>query len=374
MRLTRVYIERFRAIDEIDVKFEDDLGDPYSIVTLAGPNGCGKTSILYAITNALRGVFGYRTDDVPPPGRDDIRKRTDSGQSWSKTPSDILVQVDISFSDAEQNDIRETLRLLEREAPPKLPNNKLTVEWVFPPRIDPDGTRQPPHYTHITPSLYHVRSWLQVKSWAIQEWRKGTTPGIAQQLQKLGGLYFFPQDRDLRHRVVGVVSDPGMDSAETSQPSRGKPSVHDVLDDFSRRFSQTRDSDSDNWESHVRKLYALVCSPKEYVGFRYRDDAPLGSPVFSDRGHEYPLSHAASGEHVILEYIIELCRFGPLNRSIVLIDEPEVHLHPLWSRRLYLSLPKMGSENQFILTTHAPEIRERAAADNALIDLGSLDQ
>ncbi len=135
-----------------------------------------------------------------------------------------------------------------------------------------------------------------------------------------------------------------------------------------------REDDPDNWESHVKRLYNMVCAPKKYLGFYYREDTPLGVPVFDDQGYEYPLSHAASGEHVILEYIIELCRFGPLHRSIVLIDEPEVHLHPLWLRRLYLSLPDFGTHNQFILTTHSPELRERAAADNALIEMGALDQ
>ena len=76
---------------------------------------------------------------------------------------------------------------------------------------------------------------------------------------------------------------------------------------------------------------------------------------------------------MILEYILELCRFGPLNRSIILIDEPEVHLHPLWLRRFYLSLPKFGDDNQFVLTTHSPELRQRASSDNSLIELGTLE-
>jgi hypothetical protein len=37
-----------------------------------------------------------------------------------------------------------------------------------------------------------------------------------------------------------------------------------------------------------------------------------------------------------------------------------------------LALPHIGHQNQFILTTHSDELRRRASADNAIIELGSL--
>jgi hypothetical protein len=205
------------------------------------------------------------------------------------------------------------------------------------------------------------------KSWAIKGYKEGI-PGIADCLHEIGGLHFFPQDRDLRNRVGATVSGRNEESG-----SRDRPTVHDVLDDFSRRFAKVPAEDTSNWESHVKHLYKTICSPKEYVGFLYREETPEGTPVFSDGLHRYPLSHAASGEHVVLEYILELSRFGPVNRSIILIDEPEVHLHPLWLRRFYLSLPKFGFDNQFVLTTHSPELRQRASTDNALVELGALE-
>lgn len=369
MQIKRIHIKRFRAIDELTLDFSDELGDPKSIVALAGPNGCGKTSVLYAVTNALRGVLGYRARDVPDPTRDDMRLEQAAGSSWSSRPSDVLVEVDIHISKQEQNDIRAALELLEKDTPPDLPNDTVTVTWTYPPRIGQDGKRQPWHYADISPSLPNVRSWFLVKSWAIKAWRQGT-PGIGDHLPNLGGLHFFPQDRDLRRRVGSLRSTTDKPTSATSKQF----TVYDVLDDFSRRFAKHEENDPGNWESHVRKLYHSICSPKEYVGFLYREDTPDGTPVFREGNHNYPLSHAASGEHVILEYIIELCRFGPLNHSIILIDEPEVHLHPLWLRRLYLSLSQIGECNQFVLTTHSPELRERAAADDCLIELGSLKE
>lgn len=372
MQIKRIHIEGFRAIDDVSLDLCDELGDPRGIATLAGPNGCGKTSILYAVTNALRGVLGYRARDVPDPSRDDMRVGQASGSAWSPKPSDVVVDVDIHISKEEQDDIRHTLVILEKQPPPEIPNDTLSVHWTFPPKFGPDGRRLPWHYSDITPSVSHVRSWFQVKSWAIKAWRNGT-PGIGDQLPKLGGLHFFPQDRDLRRRI-GSASLSSEELKAGRRSSANQPTVFDVLDEFSRRFAKDDSNDPSNWEAHVKRLYNSICSPKEYLGFLYREDTPDGSPVFREGQHSYPLSHAASGEHVILEYIIELCRYGPLNRSIILIDEPEVHLHPLWLRRLYLSLPKIGDANQFVLTTHSPELRERAASDNCLIELGSLQE
>jgi predicted ATP-dependent endonuclease of OLD family len=78
---------------------------------------------------------------------------------------------------------------------------------------------------------------------------------------------------------------------------------------------------------------------------------------------------ASSGEQVIIEYLTRLTYPDPLNRSLILIDEPEVHLHPAWIRSLYLAFPKMGSDNQFLATTHSPELRALAAEDGALFQL-----
>jgi predicted ATP-dependent endonuclease of OLD family len=61
-----------------------------------------------------------------------------------------------------------------------------------------------------------------------------------------------------------------------------------------------------------------------------------------------------------------------LNHGLILIDEPEVHQHPGWVRQLYRALPKLGQDNQFILTTHSGELRSMAAEDGVLIDLGDL--
>jgi predicted ATP-binding protein involved in virulence len=60
-----------------------------------------------------------------------------------------------------------------------------------------------------------------------------------------------------------------------------------------------------------------------------------------------------------------------INQSIVLIDEIELHQHPLWQRKLLYLLPKIGRNNQIIATTHSAHLRDVIPRE-AVIDLGHL--
>jgi predicted ATP-dependent endonuclease of OLD family len=121
-------------------------------------------------------------------------------------------------------------------------------------------------------------------------------------------------------------------------------------------------------------LFHGICAPKEYLGFGYTPNDPLGAPYFRENGSRYPLGLASSGEQVILEYITRLTFPQVLNHGIILIDEPEIHLHPGWIRQLYQALPQMGVDNQFILATHSADLRALAAEDGVLIDLGDIQK
>ena len=49
-----------------------------------------------------------------------------------------------------------------------------------------------------------------------------------------------------------------------------------------------------------------------------------------------------------------------IHQSVVLVDEVELHQHPVWQRKLLHTLGLMGDGNQVIATTHSPYLREAA--------------
>ncbi len=381
MKLRRLHIERYRAIRSPELSFLDPLGRVRPVTVLAGPNGSGKTSILIAIVQALRDVIGYRTDEVPPPDDDDVHRLGGGLQSrLHAEPARSQVGIDIQFDKAELGALRSyrearSARERSNDVTPESmlpPSEPLHLAWQYPGRLD--TLDEDPHrfIGEATPGL--ALYWLRLRREALGWFKKARI-----EVSPFGELFMFTQDRRLAQHVSGEPGS-GRSRADSSPGQRGRrdlDSVSEVLKYLSSYATQ-RDRplpDSENPELRIRKQLLSLCPPIEYLGYRYQDDDPIGAPYFRNgpSGAPYPLSKAASGLQVILEYLVRLNYPRPLNHSLILIDEPEVHLHPSWARRLYLGLAQLGEDNQFILVTHSAEIRAMAAEDGALIDLGDLD-
>jgi ABC-type branched-subunit amino acid transport system ATPase component len=377
MKLRKVRIQNFRAIKETEIVFADALGAIRPITVLAGPNGSGKTSVLYAIIQSLRGVMGYRTSDVPEPEELDIH-RPISESGLSRVPPSITVTLDIEFAGEERAAIQKVLNEAAFDEPvpvrlPELPGGKLRAVWKYPPERNADGSLKPNWFLNHTEPRNAI-PWFKGRSTAISAWRDRKL-GERDLLDKIGGICLFPQDRSLRSRVMGErLAEDEESTAGSERKSRDRFSVWGVLEYLSN-YSRSRPENAtqeENWEQKIREGFNGICAPKEYLGFMYGSDDPLGAPYFKDNGSANPLHMAASGEQVIIEYLARLTYPSPMNHSIVLIDEPEIHLHPGWVRQLYRALPKIGVDNQYIITTHSTELYAAAAADQALIEMGSL--
>jgi len=258
------------------------------------------------------------------------------------------------------------------------------LEWQYPPGRFGDGTNKPPNFLRSS-SPYAAREMLQGRSRAISGYRdrKLSDRGL---LDKIGGIFLFPQDRNLQARVLGegngdvrerhaAEPDEGVDTERHGRGVEPRPiwGTLEYLSSYVRARREREDlPDAENWEKRIQDQFNAICRPKQYLGFFYEEDDPRGAPYIQDGDTIYPLSVAASGEQVILEYVTRLNHPSPVNHSLVLIDEPEVHLHPGWIRQLYRVLPEIGTGNQYIVTTHSLELRSMAAEDGALIDMGEL--
>jgi predicted ATP-dependent endonuclease of OLD family len=70
----------------------------------------------------------------------------------------------------------------------------------------------------------------------------------------------------------------------------------------------------------------------------------------------------SSGEQAVFPLIYEFVRLD-IRRSIVLIDELELHLHPPEQQRVLAALPKIGGDCQFFITTHSEFLTSTIPAD-----------
>ena len=72
-------------------------------------------------------------------------------------------------------------------------------------------------------------------------------------------------------------------------------------------------------------------------------------------GKKYLLSHASAGEIEMINYIFGLHALK-LESGLIIIDEPELHLHPKWIRLLLDVFMELSNRtgNQFLISTHSP--------------------
>lgn len=73
------------------------------------------------------------------------------------------------------------------------------------------------------------------------------------------------------------------------------------------------------------------------------------------QGTSFSVDDASSGEKELLTYIFAIYALNVRN-AVIIVDEPELHLHPRWQRIMYDMFLRMSDEtgNQFILATHSP--------------------
>lgn len=326
--------------------------------------------------------MGARVPDVPAPSDADIHREKPSG----RLPIEAKLILDIYFGRRELDSIKRvfdaTAELRERIGkarlrPPELTKGELRVTWQYPPRILNDGTRARDTDLISDPKFGFV--WLSGARYSWKGWKERRLENT-NDLNEVGMLRFFAQNRDKRW---GVDEDESEDHADDGTPifaNADASSNRDVtvvealrrLGEFAHGQGAQRHDDRQQWEALLQKRFNMICSPKEYKGY-WIDHARYGpTPLLEENGREYPFDTAASGELVVLHYLTQFTFPRPVNNSLILIDEPELHLHPKWVRQLYDALPAIGENNQFIMTTHSPDLRQLAAEDNALIDMGSL--
>ncbi|OOQ56289.1 hypothetical protein A0O00_11520 [Proteus mirabilis] len=96
----------------------------------------------------------------------------------------------------------------------------------------------------------------------------------------------------------------------------------------------------------------------------YIERTPNLSMKVVKNGTHFSIEQLSYGEKSLFAMVGDIARRltllnptldNPLEgKGIILIDEPDVHLHPQWQRRLISLLDKTFPNCQFILTTHSP--------------------
>ncbi|MCJ8272493.1 MAG: AAA family ATPase, partial [Psychrosphaera sp.] len=98
----------------------------------------------------------------------------------------------------------------------------------------------------------------------------------------------------------------------------------------------------------------------------YIERSPALSMMVNKSGEYLSIDQLSYGERSILTMVGDIARrlsmLNPKHKNplhgngIILIDEPETHLHPRWQQRILTNLDKIFPNVQFVITTHSPQI------------------
>lgn len=90
-------------------------------------------------------------------------------------------------------------------------------------------------------------------------------------------------------------------------------------------------------------------------------------PIFENsQGKEFDINELSSGEKQLFLRTLSIKMLEPED-SIILIDEPELSLHPKWQQQIIKVYQNIGKNNQIIVATHSPHILGSVPSENIII-------
>lgn len=187
---------------------------------------------------------------------------------------------------------------------------------------------------------------------------------------------YFPSDRSFTlpraiNRVAGELEEPLPFFHRWQSPKTWQQSLEAQL--YAARWSDLnavadgRDEDAVEMERYTRAFEAIAGGKKRLIWSKGQLSVEI---IKTGRRHE--LSQLSAGELQMLVFSVELRRWWRPG-SLILIDEPELHLHTSWQLRLLELLRQWHSElgGQVILATSSDAIAA-AVPDDSLVALGRL--
>jgi predicted ATP-binding protein involved in virulence len=135
-----------------------------------------------------------------------------------------------------------------------------------------------------------------------------------------------------------------IDKERTSIKSNPKERTKDAINSFNNIFKNS---------DFITKLIDLD---------KFNNNKPIFETINKDR---ITIDKLSSGEQQLYARVVSLMILNPHN-SVILIDEPEIALHPKWQTDIMKIYASIGKNNQFIVTTHSPFIISQTSYKNLI--------
>jgi len=306
IKIKSLKIRNFRCIGSLDLDFTDPDGNPLDLVVLAGPNGCGKTSVLEAI------LIACEHKELMVASAENPLSNVKAGAENFEIRAELAVNGKL--------DIRKW-RIYERDRR----TQKLG------PMIDSEMDEgYELSYPLRDIAIEYLSSWRAPKlvaSLPVADDKKDKNEE--------------PKEADRLIALQKKCRDFWVHSSLNRRDPVSDPKVRALIDPLEKA-----------WE---------IFNPGEEAEFLVRsvnkDNPDEGVNLYLRKkdGTEIPVNDLSSGEIEVLT-MAGWFTMNDYRGGIVLIDEPELHMHEEWHRAIMQALRVLLPETQIIVATHSRDI------------------
>ena len=338
MKVKQIEISNFKKfVISQTYDFINEEGNVNDITLLLGENGSGKSSLLQAIVfvTALASREGFVVKDFDWPGFE--YRHIHSGRLPLKIKCDYQFSVD--ELEATHSYAKELINNgVNLHTPDKYSEVSLTFDYEKEGVIASKGRS----------SFYQFSGYQYAKRLSKNAVNKN------QLFDRVGNIFWYSEQRTSYSISNFLDSDkPQLDYIRSFLSSAY--SYHIAI---TERKREIKEGEFDFYDA-LHTLYKRIFPDRTFVGTAPRFDVfeNVEAPDFflSDGINQYELSEMSAGERSIFPILLDFARWN-INNSIIVIDEIELHLHPPLQQALVRALPKLGQNNQFIITSHSNSV------------------
>ena len=312
MKIEKVHIKNVKGIKDLELSFKKD-NKILDIIVLAGINGSGKTTILEAI-------------------------------------KDFFYNENVNYDEPEKSNVNLDIFLEEFE--------KKNIEEAEKSSID--------NYEHKLRDFFNA---LQSYSYYRKNNNDYYQGQISKRFDNPPKIIYVPAENKFenvetksttllrKYQFINIIN---------SNVIRDLPSYIATRRNYLATIEEdlTMKEVTNKVVNEINGIFDILELDVKLKGFS-KDEKTL--PIFENSaGEEFDINDLSSGEKQLFLRTLSIKMLEP-NNSIILIDEPELSLHPKWQQRIIEVYKKIGENNQIIVATHSPHILGSVSNENIFI-------
>ena len=325
MKIKNLHIEEYNGLENLDLNFESE-GKVLDLIVLAGINGSGKTRVLESI------------------------------RYWFEMFRSKAVNVELFY---EENEIEVLESLMDSEG--------LT-------EVEKEAQKD----IEFTDCLRNIKFYNYDYRHNKTENRNYNSKIISRSFEK---LKIFP-------KIIYVPIEINFEEIKKAQTNLKKEysfinivdsyEIKDIPSYIATRISKVANEEEDLTMGQVRKkVFEEINGIFEILELDVKlseiskDENSM--PIFTDSsGKKFGINELSSGEKQLFLRTLAIKMLEPEN-SIIMIDEPELSLHPKWQQKIVDVYKKIGKNNQIILATHSQHILGSVEKENIILLIKNQD-